>query len=79
MNTKLDQKIMRVSDLPEDQSFALVQDSQDVRATLESIGKLNELDDVGCLFVEVLDGDYGSVYALERYIPTLNAIMWQLQ
>lgn len=58
--------------------FTLVQDSQDVRATLESVGRLDALDETGCLFVEVLDGDYGRVYQCMRYVPVLTANVYQL-
>ncbi len=69
--------LMRVRDIPQD--LMLISDSQDIAATLETIGQSNQFNDIGCMFVEVLDGDYGSVYGAERSIPYLDAIAWQIQ
>jgi hypothetical protein len=69
--------IKTVADIPD--SFTLVQDSQDVQATLDYIGKLDRLPDAGCLFAEVLDGDYGDVYLCERYIPFLTATLEKIR
>jgi hypothetical protein len=38
--------------------YELISNSQDIAATLESIGRADEIDDWGCLFVKVGDGDY---------------------
>lgn len=61
--------IKTVADIPD--SFSLVQDSQDVKSCLEYIGKLDELDDTGCLFVEYTDADIGEVYQCNGYVPFL--------
>ena len=66
-----------VADVPE--SFVLVSNSQDIQATLEHIGQSNRTADAGCLFVEVLDGEYGEVYLCERSIPYLGATIEKLQ
>lgn len=68
---------LRVADL-ECPRFSLVQDSQDIVAVLESIGYTGD-DNIGCLFVEVLDGDYGSVYAVESFVPKLHSIATQIR
>lgn len=60
---------MKVIDVPK--GFKLVQDSQDISATLESIGAPND-GEFGCLFVEVLDGDYGQVWGQSTFVPYLN-------
>jgi hypothetical protein len=70
-------RVERVADIPD--QFVLVQDSQDVHAVLESCGLLTYESETGCLFVEVLDGEYGSVYMSTRYVPILTARVYQLQ
>jgi Domain of unknown function (DUF6839) len=67
----------KVKDLGE--QFQLIQDSQDIHATLESIGKLEEFDFTGCLFAEVRDGDYGNVYLCPTFIPYLESPVRKLQ
>lgn len=66
---------MKVSDL-QDGKYILVQDSQDVVGVLDSIGYHGD-ENIGCLIVEVLDAEYaeyGEVWAIESYVPKLNAI-----
>lgn len=70
-------KAETIADIPS--HFALVQDSQDVHATLESCGLLNYESETGCLFVEVLDGDYGDIYMSTRYVPVLTAKVYKLR
>jgi hypothetical protein len=70
-------EVPRVSDMGE--RFQLVTNSQDIIATLESIGKGQEHCEVGCLFVEVLDGDYGEVYYCEQSTPYLKDRVYRLQ
>ncbi len=69
--------IHTVADIPD--SFTLVQDSQDIHATLESCGLLTYESETGCLFAEVLDGDYGSVYICTRYAPVLTARVYKIR
>ncbi len=71
-------QINTVQDL--DDSFILVSDSQDISAILDSIGVYDfERQYVGCLFVEISDGDYSRVYSCERAIPYNDALVWQLR
>ncbi len=70
-------RVERISDIPE--HFELVQDSQDIHATLESTGLLNYESETGCLFVEVLDGDYGDIYMCTRSVPVLTHRVYKLQ
>ncbi len=67
MNKKL------VRDLQDDK-YTLVQDSYEVDQVIESLGLHTTLSDhrVGCLLVEVLDGEYGEVWAIDSFIPRLN-------
>jgi hypothetical protein len=60
---------MRVKDLPEE--AILIQDSQDRRAVLESIG-LDLGEDYPTLFVEVGQGEYRRVWGIERFVPYLD-------
>lgn len=60
------------------QAWQLVQNRQDIHATLESIGKLDWLDDCGCLFAEVGEGEYLHVYGCERSVPVLDAGVFDL-
>jgi hypothetical protein len=61
---------MLVRDVPDD--YILVSDSQDITATLESIGYDGDPSDYGCLFVLVGDGDYVHVYGCESNVPYLS-------
>lgn len=70
-------RVHTVADIPE--HFTLLQDSQDIHATLESCGLLTYESETGCLFAEVLDGDYGSIYMCTRAVPWLAARVYQLQ
>jgi hypothetical protein len=59
----------------QDKRYTLVNDSQDIVATLEQIGRSDCLEDnFGCLLVEVLDGDYGQVWGIASNVPYLDAI-----
>jgi len=68
--------IRTVADVSAD--FALVQDSQDVAAVLQHIGRRLMQSEVGCLFVQQSDGDYSAVYMCRRFIPYLSAPVWRL-
>lgn len=61
------------------EQFALEQDSQDIQATLEGIGRLDALDETGCLFTEVVEGDYGRVYQCMKFVPVLTARVYRLR
>ncbi len=60
-----------VGDMPDD--FDLVTDSQDIEATLESIGMLECYDEYGSLFVLIGDGEYDTVYGCAHPYPHMNA------
>lgn len=62
--------IKQVRDIPAD--YILVSDSQDIEATLESIGYDGDPSDYGCLFALVGDGDYIAVYGCESNVPYLS-------
>jgi len=61
------EKTMLVKDIPNE--FELVTDSQEIGSIAANLGI--DLDDYGCLFVEVLDGEYGQVYGCSGNIPYL--------
>ena len=68
-----------VSDL-EGLELTLVQDSQDMEAVFDLIGlPAAERSEWGCLFVEVLDGEYGKIYAVEGSVPYLRSRVYQLK
>ena len=50
-----------------DESFTLIHDTQEIKAVGDSIGQ--DLNEYGCLFVEILDGDYGKIYGHIGFIP----------
>jgi hypothetical protein len=54
------------------EKYTLVSDSQDVKATLESIGKLDQLSDYGCLLVAIENGDYSEVWGVQNCTPWLH-------
>lgn len=58
---------MIVKDIPE--HFELVTDSQEIGFIADNEGI--DLDDYGCLFVEVLDGEYGTIYGCLGIPPYL--------
>ena len=63
----------------QDEKYHLVQDELEKQAILESIGiSSGYRNDYGCLLVEVLDGEYGEVWAIDRYIPYLNETAYLL-
>jgi hypothetical protein len=66
----------QIKDL-QDPKYILVQDSQDVQAILNSIG-LSWHDATGCLLVEVLDGEYGEVWAIDSFTPYLTETAYQI-
>lgn len=68
-----------VQDINDNDSFALVSNSQDIKAVLEYIGKDDLIDEVGCLFVEMLDGDYGDVYYCKSNIPYLSYNIYKIR
>ena len=76
MKTKTFKKHQSVRDL-QDEKYMLVQDSQEIDAILDSIGYRCG-NSIGCLLVEVLDGEYGEVWAIDRYIPYLNERTYQI-
>ena len=72
MNTKL------VRDL-QDPKYTLVQDELGIQAVLESINiPTGYRNDYSALLVEVLDGEYGEVWAIKRLMPFLNETAYQI-
>lgn len=59
---------MKVKEM--DDRFILVTDSQDIEQISVSCG-VNPLS-FGCLFVEVLDGEYGEIWGCYSNIPKLE-------
>ena len=67
---KLEYKIgehRQISTLGEE--YQLIQDSQDIDATLESIGRMDMRDELEHLFVLVGDGEYLEVWYGIRFTP----------
>jgi hypothetical protein len=58
---------MLIKDIPK--HLVLVTDSRDIDAIADIEGV--DLGDYGCLFVEVLDGEYGTIYGCSGIIPYL--------
>ena len=61
-----------------DKRFTLVTDSQDIAAVLSMVGPEYDLSDFGCLFVEVLDGEYGEIFGHEGIVPYLTDRVWKI-
>jgi len=61
-----------------DMDFQLITDSQDIKETLEYIGREDEFDDWGALFVKVGDGDYEEVYGTTTSVPRDNSKVTKL-
>lgn len=66
--------IIKVRDIPSD--AVLIQDSQDKQALAESTGI--DVDEYGCLFATVGDGEYVDVWGVSRYIPLNDAAAYPL-
>jgi hypothetical protein len=68
----------QVRDL-QDPKYILVQDELEKQAVLESINiPTGYRNDYGCLLVEVLDGEYGEVWAIESFVPRLTETAYQI-
>jgi hypothetical protein len=67
---------MTVSELPD--RLVLLSDTQDIEDALGSIGRLSEIEDVGCLFVETAHGAYRQVWACSQSTPHLRTATWRL-
>ena len=65
-----------VADLS-DPKFTLVTDPFEIDHVLENIGSNRDYC-IGCMFVEVIDGDYGEIWACERTVPYLSETVYQL-
>jgi hypothetical protein len=61
-----------------DKRFTLVTDSQEIEEILSSVAPQFDSSDFGCLFVEVLDGEYGEVFGHEGVTPKLTDRVWKL-
>jgi len=61
-----------VRDIPE--AWELVQ-GDNVEAIFDHLGAPTEARDFGCLFVEMLEGDYGQVYGTRSAVPVLDFIV----
>jgi hypothetical protein len=73
-------QVKQIKDL-QDPKYILVQDSQEVAAVLDSIGYRSEKEfqsSCGCLLVEVLEGEYGEVWAIDSYVPYLSETAYQI-
>ena len=69
---------MKVKEIPE--SAVLVQDSQDRRHVLESLGLLHLYEYYPTLFVEVENGGYRRVWGVETFVPYIEAeahLLWE--
>jgi hypothetical protein len=67
----------KISDL-QDEKYLLVTDSEEIAHVIDSIAE-NQDYVIGCMFVEVLDGEYGEIWASEQFVPYLSATAYQLQ
>ena len=76
---------MRVENIESDGRYSLISDSQDILATVQhffsnqQIEDLEILEDIGCIFAEVLDGEYGNVYFSPYSTPWLTAPLYDLR
>jgi hypothetical protein len=61
---------MKVKDLQERKELELITNSQDIESIAVMIG-VNPLS-FGCLFVELIDGEFGDVYGCYSNIPYLH-------
>jgi virulence-associated protein VapD len=64
-------KIDKIEDLENNLNFHLIQNYQDIEEVLKDLGLPND-NTYGCLFVEMLEGEYGEIYGCESNIPYLH-------
>lgn len=73
---------MIVEDIQNRPEFVLISDSQDVRAVIEYLIPTDKVEDtiseVGCIFAEIRDGDYGEVLFSPYSVPYLGAPLYNL-
>lgn len=63
-----DPGIHTVADVPEE--FTLLTGSMDIILTLWDLGlPYEEISEFGCLFVQILDGEYGWIYGCHSLVP----------
>jgi hypothetical protein len=58
--------------------YRLFTDAKEIAWVIEFIGADPRLE-IGCMFVEILDGDYGEVWASETSRPSPQATAYQLK
>ncbi len=58
--------------------YVLITDSQDIRAILETIGKLRYMHNVYALLVLVGEGEYLEVYASQRFVVCNDTVLHRL-
>jgi hypothetical protein len=58
--------------------YRMFTDPKEIAWVKEFIGANPELG-VGCMFVEILDGDYGEIWATETSSPSLQATAYKLK
>ena len=66
-----------VSDL-QNPNYDLLDNSQHIRECLESINRLDELDNAGCLIVSIRDGDYTEVWRITGKVPYMQSTAHRL-
>jgi hypothetical protein len=67
---------MIIADIQNNENLQLVTDSQDI-AAIANYFNVNP-ESFGCMFVEILDGEYGKVYGCYNNIPYLHYELEQL-
>jgi hypothetical protein len=65
-------RFCRVADLDKRDDLMLITNSQDINAVKEHFGNPKGWSDYGCLFVEIVDGDYGDIFGCESDIPYMS-------
>ena len=60
-----------IKEIDNDGRFMLVTDSQDLISILDYVGKPEMIEKIGCMFVEILEGDYGEIYYSKYCVPYL--------
>lgn len=77
-NTRLmEESTKKIADL-QGPKYRMFTDPKEIDWVKEFIGAKPELS-IGCMFVEILDGDYGEIWAIETSSPSLQATAYQLK
>lgn len=70
--------LVRELDMPEDEGWYFLVDSQDVAEIKEHFGNTAKLDQFDSFFACIADGDYQEVYGMQGIVPLTNKPVYRI-